>query len=291
VSVTLRVTISPPTIARLLQDACSRLTAITDTPRLDAAILLAEALRKPRSYLYAWPEQPLTLEQVQRFTELLNRRLASEPLAYIIGRREFWSLELAVTPATLIPRSETELLVELALDRIPPDGAMRIADLGTGSGAIALAIARERPKTQVIATDNSAAALTVACLNARKLGIDNVEFCQGDWCTALPGEPLDVIVCNPPYVAMTDPHLQRGDLRFEPVAALVAGPDGLDAIRSITAQAMGHLQAGGWLLLEHGYNQGEQVVTLLRARGFTEVADYRDAAGIDRVGCGRRPLY
>ena len=278
------------TIADWLQNAQVRLAAVSTSPSLDAEVLLAEVLGKLRSYLYAWPEQPLAAEQVQRFAELLNRRLASEPVAYIIGRREFWSLELTVTPATLIPRPETELLVELALERIPPDGVIRLADLGTGSGAIALAIARERPRVQIIATDNSATALTVARLNARRLGIRNVEFRQGDWCAALEGEPFGLIVCNPPYVAMTDPHLQQGDLRFEPPAALVAGPDGLDAIRSITARAMGYLQPGGWLLLEHGYDQGEQVLTLLHARGFTEVVDYRDATGIDRVGRGRRPL-
>lgn len=277
-------------IADWLQNAQIRLAAVSASPHLDAAVLLAEVLSKPRSYLYAWPEQQLAAEQVQRFAELLDRRLNGEPLAYIIGRREFWSLELAITPATLIPRPETELLVELALERIPPDSAMQIADLGTGSGAIALAIARERSRVQVIATDSSAAALTVARLNARRLGIGNVEFRQGDWCAVLEGEKLGLIVCNPPYVALTDPHLHQGELRFEPAAALVAGPDGLDAIRSMTAQAMEHLQAGGWLLLEHGYDQGEPVLTLLSARGFTEVVDYRDAAGIDRVGCGRRPL-
>jgi release factor glutamine methyltransferase len=278
------------TIAELLQNAQVRLAAVSASPHLDAAVLLAEVLGKPRSYLYAWPEQPLAADQVQHFTELVNRRLAEEPVAYIIGRREFWSLELVVTPATLIPRPETELLVELALERIPPDGIMRIADLGTGSGAIALALAWERPRVQVIATDNSTAALTVACLNARRLGIGNVTFRQGDWCAALQGESFAVMVCNPPYVALTDPHLHQGELCFEPRSALVAGPDGLDAIRSITAQAMRHLQPGGWLLLEHGYDQGEQLVALLRARGFMEVMDYRDAAGIDRVACGRHPL-
>ncbi len=275
-------------IADLLQDTNIRLVAASDTPRLDAEVLLAHTLNKPRSYLYAWPEQTPDSSQIQRFTALLERRLSGEPIAYILGRREFWSLELIVTPATLIPRPETELLVELALKRIPPDGGMRIADLGVGCGAIALAIAKERPEVGIIATDSSADALAIAGLNARRLDIRNVSFRLGDWCDALKGERLGLIVSNPPYVAATDPCLK--ELRFEPVAALVAGDDGLDAIRSITAQAMEYLQPGGWLLLEHGGEQGGQVQALLHAHGFTEVKSYRDAAGKDRVTGGRRPL-
>jgi len=276
------------TIADLLQDTSIRLVAASDTPRLDAEILLAHALGKPRSYLYAWPEQTPDSSRVQHFTALIERRLSGEPIAYILGRREFWSLELIVTPATLIPRPETELLVELALKRIPLDGGMRLADLGAGSGAVALAIARERPEVGIIATDSSAAAVAIASLNARRLDIRNVSLRLGDWCEALKGERLGLIVSNPPYVAANDPYLK--ELRFEPVAALVAGDDGLDAIHSITAQAMEYLQSGGWLLLEHGCEQGGQVQALLHAHGFTEVKTYRDAAGKDRVTGGRRPL-
>jgi len=276
------------TIAALLRNASGRLLAVSNTSRLDAEILLAHALGKPRSYLYAWPEQAPDSSQIQRFTALIERRLSGEPVAYILGRREFWSLELIVTPATLIPRPETELLVEVALTKIPPDCSMRVADLGAGSGAIAIAIAKERPEVGMIATDSSADALAIVSLNARRLDIRNVNFRLGDWCDALKGERLGLIVSNPPYVAANDPYLK--ELRFEPVAALVAGDDGLDAIRSITAQAMDYLQRGGWLLLEHGCEQGEQVQALLHAQGFVEVKSYRDAAGKDRVTGGRRPL-
>jgi release factor glutamine methyltransferase len=276
------------TITALLRDGSDLLAAVSTISRLDAEVLLAHALDKPRSYLYTWPEQTPDSSQVQRFTALIGRRLSGEPIAYILGRREFWSLELVITPATLIPRPETELLVELALARIPPNSRMRIADLGAGSGAIALAIARERPEVGIIATDSSADAVAIACLNARRLGSRNVVFRQGDWCDALKGERLGLIVSNPPYVAANDPYLK--ELRFEPAMALVAGDDGLEAIRSIVAQAMNYLQPGGWLLLEHGCEQGKPVETLLQAHGFTEVKNYHDAAGKDRVACGRRPL-
>ena len=277
------------TIAALLRNASDRLVAVSNTSHLDAEILLAHALSKPRSYLYAWPEQMLDSSQSQPFAALIERRLSGEPIAYILGRREFWSLELVVTPATLIPRPETELLVELALERIPPSGGMRVADLGTGSGAIALAIAKERVEVEMIATDSSADALAIACLNARRLDIRNVVFRQGDWCGALKqDERFGLIVSNPPYVAMNDPYL--AELRFEPASALVAGSDGLEAIRSLVAQVMDFLQPGGGLLLEHGCEQDRQVQELLRIQGFIEMQSYRDAAGKDRVTGGRRPL-
>ncbi|HYQ92830.1 MAG TPA: peptide chain release factor N(5)-glutamine methyltransferase [Candidatus Competibacteraceae bacterium] len=276
-------------IADVLQDASISLVAASDTPRLDAEVLLAHVLKKSRSYVYAWPEQMLESGQIQYFAALLERRLSGEPIAYILGRREFWSLELIVTPATLIPRPETELLVELALERIPQRGDMRIADLGTGSGAIALAIAKERADVEIIATDSSADALAIARLNARRLNIRNVIFRQGDWCGALnQDERFDLIVSNPPYVAASDRHLT--DLRFEPVLALVAGSDGLNAIRSLVAQVMNFFQPGGELLLEHGCEQGRQVQELLHAQGFIKIQSYQDAAGKDRVTGGRRPL-
>ncbi len=281
---------SSKTIVALLRDTSDRLAAVSATARLDAEILLAQVMGKPRSYLYAWPERTPDSIQLQRFEALLGRRLSGEPIAYIVGRREFWSLELTVTPATLIPRAETELLVEQALARLSPDKALRSADLGTGSGAIALAIAAERPKAWIVATDNSPAALAVASRNARRLGIGNVEFRLGDWCDALRDERFTLIVSNPPYVASVDPHLGQGDVRFEPPAALVAGPDGLAALRCIVARAGSYLEPGGWLLLEHGYRQGEPLTELLRAAGWIELSAYRDAAGISRVGCGRHPL-
>lgn len=275
-------------IADWLREAGRRLAGVSDSPRLDAEILLAHVLAKPRSYLHAWPERRVGEADARRFASLLDRRLAGEPVAYLIGRREFWSLELAVSPATLIPRPETELLVELALARLPADRAIRVADLGAGSGAIALAIARERPQAQVIATDISAAALAVAAANARRLGVANVVLRQGDWCAALAGEHFDAILANPPYIPADDPRLTAGGLAWEPRSALAADEDGLGAIRTIAAQAATHLHPGRWLLVEHGWDQGEPVAALLRAGGFTAVTGYRDLAGCPRVCIGQR---
>lgn len=275
-------------IAGQLQEAGRRLAGVSDSPRLDAEILLAHVLAKPRSYLHAWPERRVGEADARRFARLLDRRLAGEPVAYLIRRREFWSLELAVSPATLIPRPETERLVELALARLPADRAVRVADLGAGSGAIALAIAWERPRAQVVATDISAGALAVAAANARRLGITNVVLRQGDWCAALAGERFDAILANPPYIPADDPRLATGGLAWEPRSALAADGDGLGAIRTIAAQAAAHLHPGGWLLVEHGWDQSEQVAGLLRAGGFTAVTGYRDLAGHLRVCGGRR---
>jgi release factor glutamine methyltransferase len=266
--------------------AAQRLVESSDTARLDAEVLLAAALNRPRSYLFTWPERRLESEPAHRFDAWLNRRLTGEPVAYILGRREFWSLELEVTPDTLIPRPETERLVELALERLPADRPIALADLGAGSGAIALALAVERPQARIVATDRSSAALTVARRNAQRLGIRTVEFRQGNWCEPLGGECFDLIASNPPYVAAADPHWRRGALRFEPPVALAAGMDGLEALRVIIAQAPNHLQPNGWLLLEHGYDQGEAVSTLLQERGFIAVSDHRDAAGMSRASCG-----
>ncbi|QQS53383.1 MAG: peptide chain release factor N(5)-glutamine methyltransferase [Candidatus Competibacteraceae bacterium] len=274
-------------LRELLAAAVQRLAETSETPRLDAELLLAAALERPRSYLHAWPERVPESERATRFLAWLDRRQAGEPVAYLLGRREFWSLELEVTPDTLIPRPETELLVELALERLPTDRTCTLADLGTGSGAIALALAVERPRARIVATESGPATLAVARRNARRLNIANVEFREGDWCAPLAGERFDLMASNPPYVAAADAHWRRGDLRFEPAAALVAGEDGLEALRSIIAQAPACLLAGGWLLLEHGYDQGEAVPALLRQRGFVEVSDYRDAAGLSRTSVGR----
>ena len=276
-------------LRELLAAATQRPAEVSETPRLDAELLLAAALERPRSYLHAWPERVPEPDRATRFFAWLDRRQAGEPIAYLLGRREFWSLELEVTPDTLIPRPETELLVELALERLPADRTCAFADLGTGSGAIALALAVERPRARIVATDCGPAALAVARRNARRLNIGNVEFREGDWCAPLVGERFDLLVSNPPYIAATDPHWRRGDLRFEPAEALVAGEDGLDALRSIVTQAPACLRAGGWLLLEHGYDQGELVPTLLRQRGFVEVSDHRDAANLSRASAGRWP--
>ena len=255
----------------------------------DARLLLAQALGRPISWLYAHGSDHLDDIAMQRFQRLLEGRIAGQPVAYLTGTRGFWSLELEVTPDTLIPRPETELLVELALARLPQGSGVRVADLGTGSGAIALAIASERPRASVVATDASQAALTVARRNAAGNGITNVEFRHGSWFVPLANERFDLIASNPPYIAEGDPHLEQGDLRFEPAAALSSGRDGLDDIREIVSRAGVHLTAGGWLLLEHGLDQGTSIRELLESAGFVEVATERDLESRDRVTLGRWP--
>jgi release factor glutamine methyltransferase len=272
-----------PTAARLL----ARARDLIDPA--DAALLLAHALGKSRSWLFAHADDALGEAEAARFDVLLARRAAGEPVAYLTGWRGFWTLELAVTPATLVPRPETELLVDLALARLPVDAPVRVADLGTGSGAIALAIASERPRAQVLATDASSEALDVARGNAARNGIGNVAFRLGSWLQPLGEDTFDLIASNPPYIAEGDPHLARGDLRFEPAMALSCGADGLDAIRVIVRDAPACLRGGGWLLLEHGWEQGDAVRALLAAAGFVDVATERDLEQRDRVSLGRLP--
>jgi release factor glutamine methyltransferase len=254
--------------------------------RVDAEVLLAYALSKSRSWLIAHADDLLPAEHASAYAVLVEQREAGEPVAYITGRRGFWSLDLEVTPATLIPRSETELLVELVLQLLPIDKAARVLDLGTGTGAIALAIARERPRAQVTATDASADALAVAQRNAQRHGIRNVSFAHGDWFAPLGEQRFDVIVSNPPYIESHDPHLNQGDLRFEPITALASGADGLDDIRRIIVDAPRHLASEAWLLFEHGWNQGEAVHMLLRNASFTKVSTTRDLEQRDRVTAG-----
>jgi release factor glutamine methyltransferase len=253
----------------------------------DAELLLAHALGRSRSWLYAHRDDPVGPADADRFLALLARRAAGEPVAYLTGRRGFWSFDLRVTPDTLIPRPETELLVELALARLPAATDLHLADLGTGSGAIALALAHERRRARVVAVDVSAGALEVARANAVELGLANVEFRLGDWLAPLAGQCFDLIASNPPYIAEGDPHLD--DLRHEPAPALSSGRDGLDAIRTIAREAPAHLLPGGWLLLEHGWDQGEAVRGILVAAGFADVATDRDLEDRDRVTSGRWP--
>jgi release factor glutamine methyltransferase len=255
--------------------------------RLDAEVLLAHALRKPRSYLYSHPDESPPATDAARYAELIEQRRRGVPLAYLVGTREFWSLPLRVTPEVLIPRPETERLVELALERVPRDAPRRVADLGTGSGAIALALATERPRCTLVAVDASRAALDVARANARRLGLGNVEFREGSWCAPLRGERFDLIVANPPYVAAEDPHLSEGDLRFEPREALVGGNDGLDAIRAIIATAPACLLPDAWLLIEHGHDQAGAVRDLLAAGGLRDAFTTQDHEGRDRVSGAR----
>jgi release factor glutamine methyltransferase len=255
--------------------------------RLEAELLLVHVLGKSRSWLIAHADDVLDDTQGAAFNALVQRRQHGEPVAYITGRRGFWSLELEVTPATLIPRAETELLVELSLERLPAAG--RVVDLGTGSGAIALAIAGERPQATVLATDASLDALAVAQRNATRLGLARVRFMHGDWFAPLAGERFDLIVSNPPYIEADDPHLGQGDLRFEPASALASGPDGLDDVRRIVQGARAHLEPGGWLMMEHGWNQGDAVTGLLSAAGYREVFTAKDLEQRDRVSGARWP--
>jgi release factor glutamine methyltransferase len=271
------------TVEFLLRAARSRIDAV------DAQWLLAHVLGRSPTWLYVHADDAVDADVAARFESLVERRHAGEPVAYLTGRRGFWTLDLQVTPDTLIPRAETELLVELALARLPSDRILQVADLGTGSGAIALALARERPRAQVLATDASAVALEVARANAAALDIANIAFACGDWCAPLNGQLFDVIASNPPYIAAGDPHLALGDLRHEPPTALASGADGLDAIRAIVVAAPSYLVPGGWLLLEHGLAQGAAVRALLQREGFAEVRTDRDLEGRERVSSGRWP--
>lgn len=277
------------TLAETLQTAVDKLGERSDSPRLDAEILLCLATGKTRAHLRAWPERQLDEGEAHRFEVLLRQRIEGRPIAHITGNREFWSREFVVTPDVLIPRPETELLVERVLDLIPSEKACRVLDLGTGSGVLAVTLALELPNSSVTALDISPAALAIARGNAEALSANNVRFMQSDWFSALASaERFDLIVSNPPYIAEADPHLGQGDVRFEPKLALASGPEGLDAIRRIVGEAPEWLRSGGWLLFEHGYDQGEAARTLLISQGFEAVSSFRDLPGHERVSGGRR---
>lgn len=288
-----------PLQARLARDKAALEAALgleAATARIEVQMLLQHVCGVSRAFLIAHPEWVPPPEQEAAYRALLQRRLDGEPLAYLLGEREFFGLSFQVSPATLIPRPDTELLVELALQRLSEPsrtGDMqptRILDLGTGSGAIALSVAHARPDLDVTAVDASIAALEVARENARRLDLRNVRLLPSDWFSALGSERYDLILSNPPYIAADDPHLAQGDLRFEPGSALASGADGLDDIRRIVALAPAHLNAGGWLMFEHGYDQAERARKLLDAGGFAEVFSARDLAGIERVSGGRHGL-
>jgi release factor glutamine methyltransferase len=269
----------PPTVGAAL--------ALSGLAPLEAKLLLARVLGCDRAWLAAHGDAKLTPDQARAFDALARRRHRGEPVAYLTGRREFFGLELEITPDVLIPRPETELLVELALGWLETSAAARVLDLGCGSGAVALAIAHERPRAEVLGADLSAAAVRLARRNAERLAVTNATFIESDWLAAVPRGRFAVIVANPPYVAEDDPHLGQGDLRYEPPLALSSGGDGLDAVRAIVAAAPAYLAPGGALALEHGHDQAQAVHRLLRDAGFEAVASARDLAGIQRVSYGR----
>ena len=264
-----------------MQEAEKLLTE-SDSARLDAELLLSESLDKERSYLYTWPEKELTSDQLSGFQTLLEQRIQGRPIAYILGRQEFWSLPFSVNEHVLIPRPDTELLVESILSDFPQEELI-MADLGTGSGAIALALASEKPEWKIIAADISEKALACARQNAQDLTISNVEFLQTNWCEGLPSYDFDLIVSNPPYIEEDDLHLKEGDVRFEPRLALVAADKGLEDIQSIAKQALSLLKSGGNLYLEHGYQQAKNVRSILAQFGYEEIQTYKDLSGHDRA--------
>ncbi|MDM8566026.1 peptide chain release factor N(5)-glutamine methyltransferase [Candidatus Halobeggiatoa sp. HSG11] len=275
-----------PSLSIIINSAVKQLSN-SDTPRLDIEILLCHVLKKNRSYLYTWPQNQLTDSQYIQFQNLLTQRVKGEPIAYLIGHKEFWSLDLQVTRNTLIPRPETELLVEQALIRLPSNSPSEIIDLGTGTGAIALAIAKERPQSQIIAIDKFPQTLQVAQNNAQRLKLYNIEFVVSDW-LANNLKTVNLIISNPPYINLADPHLTQGDVQYEPRSSLVAGMDGLKDIKQIIAQSYKYLLNQGWLLLEHGYNQAEQVRHLLTKSNYQTITTYNDLAGQPRVTGGQK---
>ncbi len=273
----------PVTVGEVLRQAAATLTSTSPTPQLDAEVLLMHVCSLDHSALITHGHGVLTDDQLNRLEALIAQRCHGEPIAYLTGVREFWSLEFNVSPATLIPRPETELLVEKALATIPHDAEWTIADLGTGSGAIALALAKERPHCHVIATDISAQALEVARSNAAKFNLTHVDFRAGNWFEPLADMKLDMMVSNPPYVRANDPHLEQGDVRFEPEQALAAGPEGLDAIRQIALSAREHLNPAAWLLFEHGWDQAAAIGRFLHSLGYRNIVCYPDLGGRDRI--------
>jgi release factor glutamine methyltransferase len=277
-------------IEQALQRAAAKLNSADGA--MEARLLLQQVLGVNRAWLIAHANDALQTNRDAEFQALLTRRLAGEPIAYLIQQREFYGLTLRVSPATLIPRADSETLVDAALEKIPHPNTkpITVLDLGTGSGAIALAIAHNRPQASVLAVDASDAALTVAQHNASQLKLSNVQFALGDWYAKLAEQRFDVIVSNPPYIAKNDSHLNQGDLRFEPLSALAAGVDGLDDIRQITQEGLIHLMPQGWLMLEHGYDQGAAVRELMAEAGLVEITSKQDLGGNDRVTLGKNPL-
>lgn len=276
------------TITEALKEGVNRLNFISNSPRIDVELLLAKALNVSRAYLYTYPEKPLTETAQESFQTLLHQRMQGQPIAYLTETRDFWSMTLNVSPATLIPRPETELLVEKLLAYLPPDAPLKILDLGTGSGAIACALAKERAHWQIIACDISVEALAVAQQNARKLNIQTIQFIQSDWFNNIHETGFAAIVSNPPYLAKSDPHLNIGDVRFEPQHALISGPNGLESLQSIIEHSYNRLRPNGYLFLEHGFEQKMAVSALLSQRGYQDICCWQDYQGHDRVSTAKK---
>ncbi len=276
-----------PTIAQLLRQGCQVLTPVSQSPALDTELLLAHTLGKPRSHLHAWPEKSVEKPLLFQFHQFLQRRRQGEPIAYILGAKEFWSREFSVSPAVLIPRPETELLVEHALSLIPEKTPLLVADLGTGSGAIAITLGLERPHTQVVATDRSWEALQITSKNIRQHQARNVYPCQTNWLSAFRSASFDLIVSNPPYIALQDPHLTQGDVRFEPRTALASEQNGLKALQTIVSQSRRGLKPGGWLIVEHGWDQGPIVARIFESSGYREITCHLDWQKHPRVTCAQ----
>jgi release factor glutamine methyltransferase len=270
-------------IKTTLVEATKRLQPTSTSARLDAELLLLEVLKKPRTFLYAYSDEPLTLEQTQAFDALVMKRMHGEPIAYLRGTQEFWSLELITTPDTLIPRPETELLVEFVLSKFESKNTCSVLELGTGTGAIAIALAHEKPAWALCASDYSEQALAIAARNIKHHQLNNITLLHSDWFESIPKQRFDVIISNPPYLAENDPHQHEGDLRFEPKSALLSGVDGLDALQHIIKQSPAYLKPGGMLVLEHGYEQAEVIRKELEQAGYTNIQCLQDHAGHDRI--------
>ena len=280
-----------PTIKVLLAQASKTLAGHSDSPLLDAEVLLGFVLDKPRTYLRAWCDSTLTDQQLAVFAALISQRQQGTPVAYLTGTREFWSRDFKVTSDVLIPRPDTELLIELSLDLIPKNQAVNLIDLGTGSGIIAVTLAAERSNAHVTAVDASLAALAVAKHNARHHQLTNIEIYQSDWFSNVPKSLFDLVLSNPPYIDPDDEHLQQGDVRFEPQSALIADNQGLSDIQIIADNARRYLKPAGHLLIEHGYNQAPQVQAIFNALAYDKVQSYRDLSGQPRVSYGQKPKH
>ena len=275
------------TIKQALSEARNKLQTSSPSPAVDASTMLCHVLDCSPSHLIAWPDKELSQQQAVQFSDMLQQRNAGAPVAYITGKREFWSLPFKVTPDVLIPRPETETLVEFVLERFSDKTALSVADLGTGSGAIACALAVEHPRWNIIATDTSQKALNIAQFNASAHNLENIHFLHGQWFEPLATLDFDLIISNPPYVAIDDPHLIEGDVRFEPAAALISGEQGTDAIALLTRQAGNYLRTDGWLVVEHGYDQQQAVYNCFKHGDFEDIIQLTDLAGQPRVTAGR----